>query len=318
MFTTQESNSSMQSPLSESPTCSLIKTIDPGEIAARWRNELSIDWIPDPALEKIQYWCDNESGFYFYVPQLAAGDENLYIQLQRFPWYYMEHKWEFSQAIRLLKKSILTSGPRLLEIGVGRGAFLQQAQKAGFDISGVELNPDGAESARSKGFVIYEEDLSSLCSDHADAWDALCAFQVLEHLPEPRAFLEQALILLKPGGSLILSVPNADIASWLDPARTDLLDQPPHHMSHWNEKVFKRLEALFPIRLAEISFEPLAPYHIDWFISAWGIKMREAAGRIPHKIIFNRLSLQMLRAFLAIGPRKLIRGHTLLVRLVKL
>jgi 2-polyprenyl-3-methyl-5-hydroxy-6-metoxy-1,4-benzoquinol methylase len=308
----------MQSPLSKSANCSLIKTIDPGEIAARWRKELSIDWFPDPAIGNIQYWHDNESGFCFYEPKLAAGDETLYMQLQKFPWYYMEDKWEFKQAIKLLSKSTQDTSPRILEIGVGKGAFLEQAQQAGFNICGVELNPDGAESARRKGFVIYEENLASLCSEHAKAWDALCAFQVLEHLSEPRAFLEQALILLKPGGSLILSVPNADVASELDPSRNDLLDQPPHHMTHWNEKIFKYLETLFPMRLADTAFEPLAPYHIDWFMGAWSMRMRESVGRFPQKIVFNRFSLPLLRAFIATGPRKLIRGHTLLVRFVKL
>jgi 2-polyprenyl-3-methyl-5-hydroxy-6-metoxy-1,4-benzoquinol methylase len=308
----------MQSPLTTSAHCSLIKTIKVQEITTRWRNELSISWLPDPSIKEIQYWRDNESGLCFYSPQESAGDESLYVQLQKFPWYYMEEKWEFTHAIRLLKKHIKTENARVLEIGVGNGAFLKQSQQAGFDISGVELNPDGAEAARKGGFIIFEKDLAGLSSEYPMAWDALCAFQVLEHLPNPKAFLEQAVVLLKPGGSLILSVPNANVASWLDPARNNLLDQPPHHMTHWNEKVFKYLEKLFPIRLIDIAFEPLAPYHTDWFMTAWSLRLRESLGKVPQKLLFNRFTTPMLRNLIAAGPRNLIKGHTLLVRYEKL
>jgi SAM-dependent methyltransferase len=308
----------MQSLLSESVKCSLIKTIDADQIALRWRNDFSIDWIPPSSLREIQYWRDNESGLCFYTPRLAAGDEKLYVQLQKFSWYYMEGKWEFDKAIRILEQSFPAASPRCLEIGVGRGAFLKQAQQAGFDISGVEMNPDGAAAARREGFFIFEDNLQSLSAERPMAWDALCAFQVLEHLPDPRVFFEQALMLLRPGGKLILSVPNADIAGRLDPERNDLLDQPPHHMTHWNEKVFRYLEKLFPVRLINVAFEPLAPYHIGWFMGSWSSMLRRSAGRPTQKLVFNRFSSPLIRAFLAAGPRKLIRGHTLLVCFEKL
>lgn len=307
----------MISPLSGSDDCTLIKTINANKIAARWRQELGIEWEPGRSVEEIQYWRDNQAGLCFYTPASAAGDESLYLQLQAFPWYYMDDKWEFRYALQILHKYRLSNCPRLLEVGAGRGAFLKQAQAYGNDISGVELNSEGAQAARCMGFSIYEQDLKSLGNNLAESFDAVCAFQVLEHLPNPKEFLEDALALLKQDGFLILSVPNSEAAYRLDPDRNELLDQPPHHMSHWSRDVFYFLEKTFPIKVVNVAFEPLAAYHFDWFISSWAKTLEASAGICARRLLYNRLSVPLLRTLLALGGKKLIKGHTLMACLQK-
>lgn len=301
----------MQSPLLSSAECSLLKRIDSAQVSQRWQAELGISWKPDSGVKQIEYWRDESTGLHFYFPAQAAGDAGLYLQLQLFPWYYMEEKWEFDEALKSLKS--LPMGSRVLEIGVGQGAFLSKACDAGFQISGLELNPSGAKAAREKGFTIIEKEMSSLYADDPTPWDAICAFQVLEHLPNPRQFLDQAISLLKPGGLLILSVPNAQVARKLDPERNDLLDQPPHHMSHWDEGVFRSLESFLTLRLRNVAFEPLAPYHISWFVGSFSRRLRSHAGQLIGKILLNRLSIPVVESALKMGLRSFVRGHTLLV-----
>ena len=308
----------MISPLSGSDDCTLIKSIDAKRIASRWREELGVVWVPIKPAEEIQYWSDNRSGFCFYTPASAAGDESLYLQLQKFPWYYMDEKWEFGYALQLLRKYSPNRHPKVLEVGVGRGAFLRQVQACGNDISGVELNSEGALAARRMGFTIFDQNLESLSSNFAESFDAVCSFQVLEHLPSPKNFLEEALALLKKDGVLILSVPNSEVAKRLDPERNDLLDQPPHHMSHWSSEVFYFLEKTLPIKVLDVAFEPLAAYHFDWFIGSWVKTFEATAGSYTRRILFNRLTLPLLKTILAIGGRRLVKGHTLLVCLQKI
>ena len=308
----------MIGPLSGSDDCTLIKTIDAKTIASRWLKELGVDWEPDSSPVEVQYWSDNKSGLCFYTPASAAGDESLYLQLQKFPWYYMNEKWEFGYALQLLRKYSPNRQPKVLEVGVGRGAFLKQAQICGYDVSGVELNNEGAQAARRMGFTIFEQNLGSLSTDHAESFDVVCGFQVLEHLPNPKSFLEQALALLKQGGCLILSVPNSEVAQRMDPERNDLLDQPPHHMTHWSKEVFYFLEEILPVRVIDVAFEPLAPYHVDWFMGSWVKAFEASAGRNARRLVFNRLSLPLFRSLLALGARKLIKGQTLLVCLQKI
>lgn len=307
----------MIGPLSGSDDCTLIKTINAQAIASRWRKELGVEWLPAESVSEIQYWIDNKSGLCYYTPALAAGEESLYLQLQKFPWYYMEEKWEFRQALHLLRKHRRNRQHKVLEVGVGRGAFLKQAKACGIDISGVELNNEGAESARRMGFRIFEQNLGSLSTNFAESFDAVCAFQVLEHLPNPKSFLEQALALLKQDGLLILSVPNSEVAKQIDPERNELLDQPPHHMSHWSKEVFNFLEEILPVRVINVAFEPLAHYHVDWFLWSWFKAFEVSAGRNARRLVFNRLSLPLFRSVLGLGARKLIKGHTLIVCLQK-
>jgi SAM-dependent methyltransferase len=294
-----------------SAKCTLLKTIDAHQVSQRWLAELGISWLPPSSIKQLEYWRDEKSGLQFYSPREAAGDATLYSQLQHLPWYYMEEKWEFDAALRLL--SALQVGSRVLEIGVGKGAFLSKAQGKGILISGMELNPDGAQSAREKGFRIVEKDMAALHAEDPSPWDAICAFQVLEHLPEPRLFLDQAISLLKPGGLLILSVPNAEVARKLDPERNDLLDQPPHHMSHWDEGVFRSMETFLPLKLRHVEFESLARYHISWFVGSWSQRLRKHAGQLSGKMILNRVTIPVLQKVLELGLRHLVRGHTLLV-----
>lgn len=61
-------------------------------------------------------------------------------------------------------------------------------------------------------------------------FDAITLFEVLEHLPDAKAFLGSATQLLEDGGVLILSTPNNKMC-WRPP-----LDYPPHHLSRFTTK----------------------------------------------------------------------------------
>lgn len=307
----------MRSPLTYSEQCTLLKRIDAGSLASRWRSELGINWQPPSGVDQLQYWRDDTTGLHFYAPAEAAADAQLYIQLQRFPWYYMEDKWEFEKALSHLKSLSINSASRVLEIGSGQGSFLKLARERGIHVSGVELNPEGAESARKQGYTVYQTDLVSLQAEDSGLWDVICAFQVLEHLSQPRAFLEQALSILRPGGILIISVPNASVAQQLDPERNDLLDQAPHHMSHWDERVFRSLESFLPFKVQEMTSEPLASYHIDYFVECWTRQLVNRLGTTRRKLLLNRLTTPLLKNSLSLGLRRLVKGHTLLVCMEK-
>jgi SAM-dependent methyltransferase len=304
----------MKSPLAPDQTCKLVKTFDLTTIARRWKIELGIDWQPSNSTH-LSYWQCPVSNLFFYTPNETVGDESLYIQLERFSWYYMPDKWEFRKALELLGENKKVK--RILEVGVGKGFFLEKASATGIDIEGVELNSEAAAVARSKGFKVHGVDLSQLATTNLRSWDGICAFQVIEHLSNPREFLEHALTLLRPGGILILSVPNSAVTVYFDPERTNLLDQPPHHMSHWDEHVFHYLEKILPVKINHIAFEPLAKYHVDSFIASWANQAKASFGDPIRRIIMNRFTIPLLRRTLNLGLRYMVRGHTLLVCLRK-
>lgn len=95
----------------------------------------------------------------------------------------------------------------VLEVGCGRGftgRLIQQ--QLGCRVTGVELHPEiAAEAARHLSRVITGDILSV---DVDGRYDAIVASELFEHLADPDAFLLKMMPLLKPGGVIVLSVPN--------------------------------------------------------------------------------------------------------------
>jgi hypothetical protein len=112
-------------------------------------------------------------------------------------------------------------------------------------------------------------------------------------------------------------VPNAAVAVKLDPERTGLLDQPPHHMSHWDEQVFYYLEKILPLKVRSVAFEPLAKYHIPMFLTFWANQTNVSREVLFRKLLINRITIPLLSGALGLGFRFFVRGHTLLVCLQK-
>ena len=118
----------------------------------------------------------------------------------------------------------------LLEVGCSYGYFLAAAQERGWSACGVELGKEAAEFARTQlGLPVERGRILDLPRTTARTFDAIVAWHVLEHDPEPYAFLEAAYDLLRPGGILALRVPNLDsTVAKLSGARWQWLSPPEH------------------------------------------------------------------------------------------
>lgn len=118
-------------------------------------------------------------------------------------------------------------GGRLLEIGCGNGRQLERLGAAGWQVQGVDFDPQAVERARALGLRVGLGDVSA--QGFADAsFDAVVSSHVIEHVPDPAAFLRECRRILKPDGVLVVLTPNASAlghrvygAAWagLDPPR---------------------------------------------------------------------------------------------------
>lgn len=112
------------------------------------------------------------------------------------------HGWakEFFQA------HIPDKDANILDVGAGQGEFLRQLKSAGYtQLAGVDANAyQGAE-----GFLITYKDISHEKLEWEEGvFDAITAWEVFEHLENPRFALRELHRVLKPGGILFISVPN--------------------------------------------------------------------------------------------------------------
>jgi 2-polyprenyl-3-methyl-5-hydroxy-6-metoxy-1,4-benzoquinol methylase len=102
---------------------------------------------------------------------------------------------------------------RVLDVGCSTGVFLAEMARHGhWELHGVEVNARAAEYARQRyGLRIFTGQLAE--AGYADEYfDVVTLWHVLEHLPHPRSALSEIHRILKPGGLLVVQVPN--LGSW--------------------------------------------------------------------------------------------------------
>jgi 2-polyprenyl-3-methyl-5-hydroxy-6-metoxy-1,4-benzoquinol methylase len=104
----------------------------------------------------------------------------------------------------------------VLDVGCAAGDTAEVLARRGCTVSGVDIDAEAAEPARAvlEELVIANIDLDPL-SQHfaAGSFDAIIFGDVLEHLVDPWAALRDAATLLRPGGRILVSIPNVAHAS---------------------------------------------------------------------------------------------------------
>ncbi len=152
------------------------------------------------------------------------------------------------QPARLLSRAGVPPGGRVLDAGAGRGRLVESLGAAGFDARGIDPAPRATSARVSEGTIGGHED---------SGLDAVVLWHVLEHLDKPLAALRRVKGWLRPGGAVLVGVPNlgslqASIAGegWLH------LDVPRHRV----HLTTRGLSAL----LRRAGLEPVLGEHMVW------------------------------------------------------
>jgi SAM-dependent methyltransferase len=122
------------------------------------------------------------------------------------------------------------------------------------------MNRDALAQAKGNGLTVFGESLQSFAPKNLNKFDVVCLFQVVEHISEVGEFLAACIETMRPGGKLILSVPNND-ALMFRLQNLSPLNSPPHHMGLWEINSLISLADILPLSLKSVEYEPLQPYH---------------------------------------------------------
>ena len=164
-----------------------------------------------------------------------------------------------------------------LDLGCGRGEFLQILRGAGVESIGIDVNPEVLGPLRAQGFTVFEQDLVAFLEHEGPIFSGASVLQVAEHLPPLQ--IEQVLSLiaqrLVPGAVLIVETPNPLCPFALGMFHTDpthISPIPPERMRYAVEAAgFERTVTLFQARIPEGQFAGPDPraYYADYAIVAY-------------------------------------------------
>jgi SAM-dependent methyltransferase len=130
----------------------------------------------------------------------------------------------------------------LCDVGCAGGQFMTLASQLGWDCTGVELNPPAAARARSTGAKIFEGALETSEELPWGTFDLVTCWDCLEHTPEPHAFAERLVRLLKPEGTLMVSTLNLrSLAFRVFGTRWSMIQQ--DHFTYWGAESLTKLFA---------------------------------------------------------------------------
>ncbi len=190
---------------------------------------------------------------------------------------------------RLRKIGSLASKGRMLDVGCGRGLMLAMAQRMGWLVTGVEFNDETAAPARAElGLDIRTGRLSDI-GFKKNSFDAITFWHSLEHLEDAVDAVREAAGLLKPGGMLLISVPNFEsLQSRMSGTGWFHLDVP-FHLYHFSTLNIKRLLANCGLEVvreehSSMEFNPFG--FIQSFLNMVGLR---------HNLLYDMLKTGSLR-----------------------
>jgi ubiquinone/menaquinone biosynthesis C-methylase UbiE len=135
-------------------------------------------------------------------------EQNVYQQfaeLERDHWWFRGRRAVYGN---LLKSSLGGEPPgRVLDLGCGLGGFLPSLHQIGFETFGADMDQDSLRYCHERGFTQCSEVDCYRLPYPDDSFDWVTMFDVLEHIEDDAKVLNEVSRVLKPGGSVMISVP---------------------------------------------------------------------------------------------------------------
>lgn len=200
--------------------------------------------------DKLYLYECLDVGYRFYYPFETIGGEQFYQDIEREvekrgseydrDWDE-DHQFGFNQ---------IGLEEHVLEIGCNSGKFLKRVTEKSKNVIGLDFNPSALAKAANRGVNAIDESIEVHAERRAGEYDVVCAFQVFEHLMRIGTVMAAILKALKPGGKLVLSVPNNE-PYFQRFNKYEVMNMPPHHVGLWNLEAFKRMATHFDMNFVQ-------------------------------------------------------------------
>lgn len=124
---------------------------------------------------------------------------------------------------------------RLLDVGTGRGWFLQEAKKRGWEVYGTEFSPEAIARCEKNGINMKVGALNQSMFD-ADFFDVITSFEVIEHINNPNEDLATIFSFLRPKGLFYCTTPNFNsVMRYYLKDKYNVIEYP-EHLTYYTKK----------------------------------------------------------------------------------
>ncbi len=114
----------------------------------------------------------------------------------------------FARRLRYLHRFIQPG--RLLDVGCAAGFFLDEARRLGWEVHGLDVSAFAVQYARDRfGYDVRRGSLLDQ-QDAPGSFDLISLWDVIEHVPDPKAYIRHSAQLLRAGGVITLATPDVD------------------------------------------------------------------------------------------------------------
>ena len=177
----------------------------------------------------------------------------------------MNKLYHLGRTVMLKKKSGMVSkvakGKKLLDVGCGTGYFPAYMKHMGYDVTGVEADPEARAFAQKEfGFPVYSPG-DFIAKGIEGGFDVITLWHVLEHVHDFDLYLRLMLEYLKDSGSLVIALPNCSALdaryyreSW---AGYDV----PRHLWHFTPSTMKILAERYGLNIEKMKRLALDPFY---------------------------------------------------------
>ncbi len=176
--------------------------------------------------------------------------------------------YRFAREIMLKRKRAIVAnvtGLRkgsLLDTGCGTGHFAGEMKRAGWKVTGIEPNRKAREYARAR-FGFETLDPGEISQLEQNSFDCITLWHVLEHFHDLENYMAVLKDLLKPGGVVVVALPNSDSFDCNYYREFWAAYDVPRHLWHFNPRSFREFSEKSGFLLTAIKSLPLDVFYIS-------------------------------------------------------
>jgi 2-polyprenyl-3-methyl-5-hydroxy-6-metoxy-1,4-benzoquinol methylase len=174
--------------------------------------------------------------------------------------YRIIRKWSIKKKYDLVNN--LSTGKKILDIGCGTGEFILYCKRNGFEVQGIEpgMKPRSFAQKEYELDVHEEEYLENKLTPE---FDIITLWHVLEHVHPLNERMKKIAAILKPGGTIIIAVPNCDSWDAGHYGKYWAAYDVPRHLYHFSQENMQLLSKNHQLKILKVLPMKLDSFYIS-------------------------------------------------------